>query len=437
MSDTIKYINASQYEDEVLKGGNVVVDFYSTECPPCEALAAKYEPLSEIYGEDITFIKIFRQENRALAEKLGVLSSPTVIFYRDGKEVGTRYSGGIKRADLVKNLELLITPERAAELRARTKRVETECDVLIIGGGPAGLTAGIYAAQARVKTILVDQALPGGQVSTTHLVSNYPGFEKPVEGFMLTHFMTEQAKHAGVEFRQAVDVSDVDLAAKTLVVDGFETIRAKQVIIATGSSYRELNVPGEAEYKGRGISYCATCDAKYYDGKDVVVIGGGNSAVEESLFITKFARRVTIVHQFDRLQANKEAQEKAFANDKIGFIFEHEPRAFKKRPDGGMDIEVEDLKTGGRKTLAADGVFVFAGMKPNISLFNGALALDRWGYVAADELLRTNVPGVYVAGDIRSKPYRQITTAVADGTIAAITTVKELEKMEQPAAVPA
>ncbi|HPA73378.1 MAG TPA: FAD-dependent oxidoreductase, partial [Spirochaetota bacterium] len=363
MSEKIRYINASQYEDEVLKGGNVVVDFYSTECPPCEALAAKYEPLSEIYGEDITFIKIFRQENRALAEQLGVLSSPTVIFYRDGKEVGTRHSGGIKRSDLVKNLEILITPERAAELRARTKRVETECDVLIIGGGPAGLTAGIYAAQARVKTILVDQALPGGQVSTTHLVSNYPGFEKPVEGFMLTHFMTEQAKHAGVEFRQAVDVTDVDLAAKTLVVDGFETIRAKQVIIATGSSYRELNVPGEAEYKGRGISYCATCDAKYYDGKDVVVIGGGNSAVEESLFITKFARRVTIVHQFDRLQANKEAQEKAFANDKIGFIFEHEPRAFKKRPDGGMDIEVEDLKTGGRKTLAADGVFVFAGMK--------------------------------------------------------------------------
>ncbi len=274
-------------------------------------------------------------------------------------------------------------------------------------------------------------------MTTTHLVSNYPGFEKPVEGFMLTHFMTEQAKRAGVDFRQAVDVSDVDLAAKTLVVDGFETIRAKQVIIATGSSYRELNVPGEAEYKGRGISYCATCDAKYYDGKDVVVIGGGNSAVEESLFITKFARRVTIVHQFDRLQANKEAQEKAFANDKIGFIFEHEPRAFKKRPDGGMDIEVEDLKTGGRKTLAVDGVFVFAGMRPNISLFNGALALDRWGYVAADEFLRTNIPGVYVAGDIRSKPYRQITTAVADGTIAAITAVKELENMEQPAAVTA
>jgi len=430
MSDLISYINASQYESEVLGGGSVVVDFYSTECPPCEALAAKYEPLSEIYGRDIRFIKIFRQENRPLAEKLGVMSSPTVIFYKDGKEVGQRLSGGIKRSDIVKNLELLIDRKKADELRARVKPVVTDCDILIMGGGPTGLTAGIYAAQAKVKTILVDQALPGGQVTTTHLVSNYPGFEKPVEGFMLTHFMTEQAKKAGVDFRQAVEVTDVDLSAKTILVDGFETIRAKRIIIATGSSYRELNVPGEVEYKGKGISYCATCDAKYYDDKEVVVIGGGNSAVEESLFITRFARKVTIVHQFDKLQANREAQEKAFANPKIEFVFEHEPRAFEKRPDGGMDVTIEDLKTGKRRTMATDGVFIFAGLKPNISLFNGVLKLDQWGYVAADELLHTNVPGVFAAGDVRSKPYRQITTAVADGTIAAITAVKELEAME-------
>lgn len=429
MSELISYINASQYESEVLGGGSVVLDFYSTECPPCEALAAKFEPLSEIYGRDIRFIKIFRQENRPLAEKLGVMSSPTVIFYRDGKEVGQRLSGGIKRSDLVRNLELLIDKKKAEELRAMVKPVKTDCDILIIGGGPTGLTAGIYAAQAKVKTILVDQALPGGQVTTTHLVSNYPGFEKPVEGFMLTHFMTEQAKHAGVDFRQAVEVTDVDLEAKTVLVDGFETIRAKRIIIATGSSYRELNVPGEIEYKGKGISYCATCDAKYYDDKEVVVIGGGNSAVEESLFITRFARKVTIVHQFDKLQANREAQEKAFANPKIEFIFVHEPRAFEKRPDGAMDVTIEDLKTGKRRKMATDGVFIFAGLKPNISLFNGALKLDQWGYVAADELLHTNVPGVFAAGDVRSKPYRQITTAVADGTVAAITAVKELEAM--------
>ncbi|HOT46454.1 MAG TPA: FAD-dependent oxidoreductase [Spirochaetota bacterium] len=429
MSELISYINASQFESEVLGGGSVVLDFYSTECPPCEALAAKFEPLSELYGKDIRFMKMFRQENRPLAEKLGVMSSPTVIFFKDGKEVGQRLSGGIRRSDLVGNLELLIDKKKADELRAMVQPVMTDCDILIIGGGPTGLTAGIYAAQAKVKTILVDQALPGGQVTTTHLVSNYPGFEKPVEGFMLTHFMTEQAKHAGVEFRQAVEVTNVDLAAKTILVDGFETIRAKRIIIATGSSYRELNVPGEAEYKGKGISYCATCDAKYYDNKEVVVIGGGNSAVEESLFITRFARKVTIVHQFDKLQANKEAQEKAFANPRIEFIFEHEPRAFERRPDGGMDVTIEDLKTGERRKMATDGVFIFAGLKPNISIFNGALKLDQWGYVAADELLHTNVPGVFAAGDVRSKPYRQITTAVADGTVAAITAVKEVEAM--------
>jgi thioredoxin reductase (NADPH) len=427
MSDSITYIDSSQYEKEILRGGAVIVDFYSTECPPCEALAAKFEPLSEIYGRDIKFFKIFRQENRPLAEKLGVTSSPTVIFYTKGKETGERLSGGIRRSDIVRNLELLISDRRAAELRALMKPVTTDCDVLVLGGGPTGLTAGIYAAQARLNTILVDQALPGGQVKITHMVSNYPGFEKPVEGYMLTHYMTEQARHAGVEFRQAVEVSDVDLTSKTLLVDGFETIRAKKMILATGSSYRELNVPGEVEYKGKGISYCATCDAKYYEGKDVVVIGGGNSAVEESLFITRFARTVTVVHQFDRLQANRAAQERAFANEKISFMFEHEPRAFTKRPDGGMDIVVEELKTGDRKTISCDGAFIFAGMRPNIELFNGSLALDQWGYVAADEYLRTNIPGVFAAGDIRSKPYRQITTAVADGTVAAITAVKELE----------
>jgi thioredoxin reductase (NADPH) len=431
MSKKIEYVNASQYESAVLNGGRVALDFYSTECPPCEALAAKFEPLSEIYGEDIKFMKIFRQENRPLAEKLAVVSSPTVIFYQDGKETGERLSGGIKRSDLVKNFELLIPKQRAAELRKRTLPVMTDCDILIIGGGPAGLTAGLYAAQAKVKTILVDQALPGGQVSVTHLVSNYPGFEKPIEGFMLMHHMTEQAKSAGVEFRQAVEVSNVDLTAKTMLIDGFETIRAKKIIIATGSSYRELNVPGELEYKGKGISYCATCDAKYYDGKEVIVIGGGNSAVEESLFITKFARKVTIIHQFDRLQANRDAQQRAFANKRIEFIFEHEPRGFEKRPDGSINVTIEDLKTGGRKEIPGDGVFIFAGMRPNIELFNGALALDQWGYIAADELLHASVPGVFAAGDVCNKPYRQITTAVADGTIAAITAVKELESIEQ------
>jgi thioredoxin reductase (NADPH) len=427
MAEKITYINAAQFEDEVIQGDKVVVDFYSTECPPCEALASKYEGLSELYGDDIRFVKIFRQENRDLAEKLGVTSSPTVLFYDRGKRVGDTLNGGIKRADLMRNLDALITADRAAEIKKQITPRNTKCDVLILGGGPAGLTAGIYSAQALLDTILVDIALPGGWVTTTHQVSNYPGYVEPVQGFMLSHQMSEHAKAAGVKFRPAVDVTSVRLMKKQIVVDGFETITAKKIIIATGSSPRPLGVKGEKEYRGQGISYCATCDAKYYEDKDVIVIGGGNSAIEESLFISKFARKITIVHQFDHLQANKMLQEKILNHDKVNFVWEHEPRKFVKNGDSVNEVVVEELKTGKMKTLQCDGVFIFAGTQPNLELFNGDFSLDQWGYVETDEDMHSSIEDVFAAGDIRSKKYRQITTAVSDGTIAAMAIAKELE----------
>jgi thioredoxin reductase (NADPH) len=434
MSEKIIYINAAQFDEEVLQAEKVVVDFYSTECPPCEALASKYEGLSELYGDDIKFIKIFRQENRELAESLGVTSSPTVLFYQGGLQVGDTLRGGIKRADLVRNLDVLLSEDRVREIRGRVRPIRTECDVLVIGGGPAGLTAGIYSAQAMLDTILVDVALPGGWVTTTHQVSNYPGFVDPIEGFMLSHSMAEHAKAAGVKFRSAVDVTSADLEKKEIVVDDFETISAKKIIVATGSSPRPLGVKGEKEYRGKGISYCATCDAKYYQDRDVIVIGGGNSAIEESLFLSRFARKITIVHQFDHLQANKMLQEKILANDKVEFVWEHEPREFVKNGSSVNKVVVEELKTGGMKTLDCDGVFIFAGTQPNLELFNGDFKLDRWGYVETDEDMRSSVPGVFVVGDIRSKKYRQITTAVADGTIAAMAISRELEaESAQPA----
>ncbi|MHB9155349.1 MAG: NAD(P)/FAD-dependent oxidoreductase, partial [Endomicrobiales bacterium] len=227
-------------------------------------------------------------------------------------------------------------------------------------------------------------------------------------------------------FRLAVDISSADLKEKKLVIDSYETVSARKVIIATGSSPRELGVKGEKEYRGRGISYCATCDAKYYQDKEVVVIGGGNSAVEESLFIAKFARKVTIVHQFDRLQANKAAQEKAFANKKISFVFEHEPREFIKHGATVDEVLAENLKTRRLEKIPCDGVFIFAGMKPNIDLFPEAFERDKWGYIKVDGNMHTNLPDVFAAGDVTSKTCRQITTAVADGTIAAIQAAREL-----------
>jgi thioredoxin reductase (NADPH) len=210
------------------------------------------------------------------------------------------------------------------------------------------------------------------------------------------------------------------------MLDGFETVHARTVVLATGSTPRPLGVPGEKEHRGRGISYCATCDAKFFEGRDVVVIGGGNSAVEESLFISRFAKKVTIVHQFAQLRANKEAQRQAFENPRIDFLFEHEPRAFIRHGDMDMEVDVESLRDHVLKVLRPQGVFIFAGFIPNVLPFTGALSLDPGGYIVTDEKMRTGIPGVYAVGDVRSKPYRQITTATADGTVAAIAISQEL-----------
>ena len=422
----MKEINAADFQQEVLNGGKVVVDFYSTECPPCEALAPKFEAMAELYGEKIKFVKIFRQGNRELATSLGVSSSPTLLFFDNGIQILDTISGGIKKSEIVERLDKMLTAEEVAIIKANQKTTVSEYDVAILGGGPAGLTAGIYLGQAKIKTVLIDPALPGGYMGITHQVSNYPGFEQPQPGFMLAHYMSEQAKHTGIDFKVAVDITSVDLLKKEIVIDGFETIKAKKIIIATGTSPNTMNAPGEKEYKGKGISYCATCDAKYFVDKEVVVIGGGNSAVEEAQFITKFARKVTMIHQFDKLTANQTAIEELQKNEKISVMYEHEPRKFEKRGDK-MVTTIENLKTKELNELEADGVFVFVGFKANVSILGNTLPeLDNWGYIKTNEDRQTSLPDIYAAGDIISKKYRQITTAVADGTIAAMTISKEL-----------
>jgi thioredoxin reductase (NADPH) len=419
-------ITTSQFEKEILHAGKAVLDFYSTECPPCEALAPKFESLAAIYGDDIKFAKVYRQQNRELAERLGVFSSPTLVFFENGKETGIRLTGGIKRSEIVHNLNSMIAPEKAAAIRKAMKPVVTQCDVAIIGSGPGGLTAGLYLCQARINTILIDTGLPGGHMSITHQISNYPGFIDPQPGYLLSHNMSEQTKKCGTVFKVAVDVTRVDLKKKEIIIDEMETIKPKKIIIATGTSPNYLNVPGEREFKGKGISYCATCDAKYFADKEVIVIGGGNSAVEEAEFITKFASKVTMVHQFDKFQANKQAQEKLLANPRVNVLFSHEPRFFGRNGEK-MILKVENLKDHKETELITDGVFIFVGLKPNIDLFGGSLELDKWGYLKTDEDMRTNINDIYAVGDVRSKKYRQITTAIADGTIAAISITRELD----------
>ena len=422
----MKEINASQFESEVLKGGKVILDFYSTECPPCEALASKFENLAGLYGNDIKFIKIFRQQNRELADNLAVKSSPTLLFFDNGKEVAGRLRGGIKRSEIILNLDSMLLADRVKDIKSGIKPTVSEFDVIILGAGPGGLTAGLYLCQAKINTVLIDPSLPGGHVSTTHEVSNYPGFIEPQAGYMLSHNMSEQTKMCGTVYKVAVDITSVDLNKKEVVIDEYETVKAKRIIIGTGTTPNLTGAPGEKELKGKGISYCATCDGKYMDGKEVVVIGGGNSAVEESDYLTRFATKLTIIHQFDRLTANKKAQDKIFGNPKVSILFENEPRSFTREGDK-IVTEIENVKTKVRQKLISDGVFIFIGMKPNIQLFKDKLELDQWGYIKTDDEMRTSVTGVYAVGDVISKKYRQITTAVADGTIAAMAITKEID----------
>lgn len=299
-------------------------------------------------------------------------------------------------------------------------------DLIIIGAGPAGMAAAIYAARASVNTLVIDESSAGGQVKTTHQVANYPGFVEPVPGYELARNMRKQAEKYGVKFELAVDLTDLKLTGKKKQVTiGDETCSTDNLIIATGSSPRLLNVPGEQEYKGDGISYCATCDGEFYKGKDIIVVGGGNSAMEESLLLVQLVRSITVIHQFDTLQAEKITADRVMKDPKVTFIWSHEPRGFEKKGDR-MLVVAENLKTRERITLERDGVFIFVGMAPNVAfLKDTSLQLTPQGYIVTNDRMETNIEGVYAAGDVRDKRVRQITTAVGDGTIAALEVIQK------------
>jgi thioredoxin reductase (NADPH) len=303
-----------------------------------------------------------------------------------------------------------------------------EYDVIIIGAGPAGLAAAIYTARAALSTLVIDESSAGGQVKTTHQVANYPGFVEPIAGHKLAGNMRKQAERYGAKFKLAADITDLHLSdqEKWIELDDEDRYTAEFVIIATGSSPRLLNIPGEQDYKGSGVSYCATCDAEFYKDKDIFVIGGGNSAMEESLLLLQFVKSITVIHQFDKLQAEKITADKVTTNPKVNILWSHEPRAFYKK-ENKMVVEAENLKTNKRIRLERDGVFIFVGLVPNGAfLKNTPIQLTEYGYVITGPQMETNIKGVYAAGDIRDKRHRQITTSVSDGTIAALEVIHKV-----------
>jgi len=298
---------------------------------------------------------------------------------------------------------------------------EKRYDAIILGAGPAGLTAGIYLARAKAKTLILDTGTVGGQLVLTHEIANYPGVES-ISGYQLSSTMRKQAKSFGCDIKSNIKVDELDLDGKlkSITVNQKFVYTAPAVILATGGRSRMLNVPGEAELKGKGISYCATCDGDFFQDKEIIVVGGGNSALEEAVSLTKYASKVTILHEFDHFQAFEHAIEEAKANPKIDFIMESHITSFSGE-ESLKKVTYKNLKTGEQFEKEIDGVFIFIGYEANTDMLkNTRIALNKWNEIVTDESLHTNIDGVFVAGDSRVKKYRQVTTAVADGTIAAL-----------------
>ena len=298
-------------------------------------------------------------------------------------------------------------------------------DVIILGAGPAGLTAGLYAGRSRLSTLIIEKGQDGGQIAQTDEIENYPGQTVEGEsGRSLVARMSEQAAKFGAE-RCTDVIKSVDFSGEIKKVIGSKgEYEAKTVIIATGAFPRPIGCENEGKFTGRGISFCATCDASFFEDYEVYVVGGGDSAVEEAMYLTKFARKVTIIHRRDQLRAAKSIQEKAFANEKISFIWD----SVVKRVDGKALLDtmtIQNVKTGEETVIHADakdgvfGLFGFIGYQPNSQLFDGVVEMEN-GYIVTDADMRTNVPGVFAAGDIRVKSLRQVITAAADGAIAAV-----------------
>ncbi|TCO63567.1 thioredoxin-disulfide reductase [Caldanaerobacter subterraneus] len=302
-------------------------------------------------------------------------------------------------------------------------------DCLIIGGGPAGLSAAIYASRGKLNTVVFERSKIGGQAAITDDIENYPGSVEEATGPKIVKRMREQAESFGTCFVME-EVKKVELSEKIKkVITTKGCYEGKTVIIATGAEHMKLNVPGEEEFIGKGVSYCATCDADFFTDLDVVVVGGGDSAVQEALYLTKFAKNVTIIHRRDKLRANKCLQDKAFKNPKIKFLWD----SVVERIEGDGIVEkviVRNVKTGELKEVKTDGVFIFIGMKPSTEIFKGLIEMDERGYILTDENMRTNIEGVFAAGDCRAKLLRQIVTAAADGAIAAVAAERYIEELE-------
>ncbi|MBQ2991869.1 MAG: thioredoxin-disulfide reductase [Clostridia bacterium] len=402
-------INAKKLKEMIENRKTFLVDFWAPWCPHCRKINPAYEQIAEQYAGVIDVVKIDMDEDDKLWEELQVELIPTLRLYVDGKPVASTVAPKSKAA--IDEFLSDILPEQKKEEHDHVY------DMIVIGGGPGGYTAALYAARAGLDTLVIEKLSAGGQMALTHQIDNYPGFVDGIGGWELADQMQKQAERFGAKTQNA-EVRTVDLKANPKIIGTSEgTFYGRTIVLATGANPRELGVSQEKELVGRGVAYCAACDGMFYKGKTVAVVGGGNSAAADALLLSRIAKKVIIVHRRDTLRATKIYHEPLMKADNVEFRWNSVVTKL-LHEDKVTGVRLKDVLTGDETEMAVDGVFVSVGRKPATELVAGQIELDKGGYIAAGETTETNIPGVYAVGDVRTKLLRQVVTAVADGAIA-------------------
>ena len=408
---SILNMNAESYRKFTQAKQPVMVEFSAPWCVYCRRLAPALESVAEEYRDTLVFgaVNIDDEPELAQSEKIEVV--PTLLIYQNGQVLGSIVAPE-SRAQLVDFIEdTLQHREQEANI------TEHIYDMIVVGGGPGGYTAALYAARAGLDTVILEKLSAGGQMALTEQIDNYPGFEDGIDGFSLGEKMKRGTERFGVETK-LTEVLSLDLSGTVKKAETSEgPLFARIIVLATGAGPRELGIEGEQELIGKGVNYCAACDGMFYKNKTVVIAGGGNTAAADALILSRICKKVIVVHRRDTLRATKIYHEPLMKAENVEFRWDSEIIEL-LHDEKVIGIRLRNVKTGEETTLACDGVFVSIGRKPSSELVKDQVEVDPAGYIIADESTRTNIPGVFAVGDVRTKALRQVVTAVADGATA-------------------
>ena len=408
---SILNMNAESYRKYTQAEQPVLVEFSAPWCVYCRRLAPALESVAEEYRDTLVFgaVNIDDEPELAQSEKIEVV--PTLLIYQNGQVLGSIVAPE-SRAQLVAFIE-----ETLQHREQEANVTEHIYDMIVVGGGPGGYTAALYAARAGLDTVVLEKLSAGGQMALTEQIDNYPGFEDGIDGFSLGEKMKRGTERFGVETK-LTEVLSLDLSGTVKKAETSEgPLFARTIVVATGAGPRELGIESEQELIGKGVNYCAACDGMFYKNKTVVIAGGGNAAAADALILSRICKKVIVVHRRDTLRATKIYHEPLMKAENVEFRWDSEIIEL-LHDEKVIGIRLRNVKTGEETTLACDGVFVSIGRKPSSELVKDQVEVDPAGYIIADESTRTNIPGVFAVGDVRTKALRQVVTAVADGATA-------------------